>query len=50
MTTRRLTAAITAAVNTPAYLRNARQIASQLAREDGATGILSELEQASKTP
>jgi UDP:flavonoid glycosyltransferase YjiC (YdhE family) len=50
MTTRRLTAAITAAVNTPAYLRNARQIACQLAREDGATGILSELEQASKTP
>jgi sterol 3beta-glucosyltransferase len=50
MTTRRLTAAITAAVNTPAHLRNARQIASQLAREHGATGILSELEDASKTP
>jgi hypothetical protein len=29
--------------------RNARRIASQLARGDGTTGILSELEQASKT-
>jgi len=50
MTAGRLTAAMTAAVNTPAYLRNARQIASQLAEEDGATGVLSELERAAGTP
>jgi sterol 3beta-glucosyltransferase len=50
MTARRLTAAITAAASTPAYLRNAQQIAGQLAQEDGAAGILSELEHASKIP
>jgi sterol 3beta-glucosyltransferase len=50
MTTRPLTAAITAAVKTSDYLRNARRIASQLAREDGATGILSELDDMSKDP
>lgn len=50
MTARRLTAAMTAAVNTPAYLSNARKIASQLASEDGATGVLSELEHACGTP
>jgi sterol 3beta-glucosyltransferase len=44
MTASRLTAAITAAVNTPDYRGHARQIASQLAREDSATGILSELQ------
>lgn len=48
LTASRLTAAITAAVNTPDYLRNARQIASQLAREDSATGILSELQHTAK--
>jgi sterol 3beta-glucosyltransferase len=50
MTTGRLTAAIAAAVNIPDYLRNARQIAGQLAREDSATGILSELEHTGKIP
>jgi sterol 3beta-glucosyltransferase len=50
MTGRRLTAAITAAVSTPVYLRHARQIASQLASEDGASGVLTELEHACKTP
>jgi UDP:flavonoid glycosyltransferase YjiC (YdhE family) len=48
MTARRLTAAIAAAVNNPDYLRNTQQIAGQLAREDSATGILSQLEHASK--
>lgn len=50
MTVSRLTAAITAAVNTPAYLHNARQIASRLAGEDGATGILTELEHTVTAP
>jgi hypothetical protein len=31
-------------VNTPGYLRNAQQISSQLAREDSAAGLLSQLE------
>jgi UDP:flavonoid glycosyltransferase YjiC (YdhE family) len=50
VTTSRLAAAITAAVNTPAYLDNARQVASQLAREDSAAGILGELEHMAKAP
>jgi UDP:flavonoid glycosyltransferase YjiC (YdhE family) len=49
MTTGRLTGAITAAVNTADYLRSTRQIAGRLAREDSATGILSQLEHVSKT-
>jgi UDP:flavonoid glycosyltransferase YjiC (YdhE family) len=50
MTTGRLTAAIAAVVHTPDYLRNARQIAGQLTREDSATGILSDLEHTGKIP
>jgi hypothetical protein len=37
-------------VNTPAYLRGDRQIARQLAQEEGAAGILTELEHATKIP
>jgi hypothetical protein len=37
-------------VHTPDYLRNARQIAGQLTREDSATGILSDLEHTGKIP
>jgi sterol 3beta-glucosyltransferase len=44
LTASRLTAAITAAVNTPDYRRNAEHISSQVAREDSTTGILTELE------
>jgi UDP:flavonoid glycosyltransferase YjiC (YdhE family) len=48
LSTSRLTAAISAAANTPDYRRNAQQIADQLAREDGAAGLLSELRHTTK--
>jgi UDP:flavonoid glycosyltransferase YjiC (YdhE family) len=43
MTVSRLAAAITAATTNPDYRASAQRIAGQLAREDGAAGILTEL-------
>jgi hypothetical protein len=43
MTTGRLAAAVSAAVTSPDHQRKAREVAAQLASEDGATCILAEL-------